>query len=327
LEYPDEVHRKSFSELRKDKEESLWFITRNLEFFVDKSKAWGDLCRLSQDPDWVIRDDVAYGLKRCFQFIPDRKQACDVLHRLALDHEWVSSSAVMTLSHCFSYITDKDEAWGDLHRLTQDTDYNVRSRAAEALGICFSFISVRKQALDDLNRLAQDQHDEVMCYAYNSLGKAHIFKASEASNMQELQLELEKAIGFFEKSMEVSYSMEEVYPASFCLPFYRSFYTLIFKNSVESKGELQKDLMMLKFLVFNSKNKEILFNVMENLYYVLEDADKLGENSREAFQKYVDEACKLLDSGDTVNPVTSKLIRKSIQIGALNIIDVKNKNQ
>lgn len=324
------MHRRSFSNLRKEREESLRYIVKNFEFFIDKSKAWDDLCRLSQDPDVAIREYVAYNLKYCFSFVPDRKQAWDVLHRLTQDHEWVRHFAVTTLSHCFSLVTDKDEAWDDLHRLTQDPDYNVRIRAAEALGICFSFISDKKQAWEDLYRLAQDQEEEVRCYAYYSLGKAYIFKASKAVNKQDMKIELENAIRSFERSMEVSYSNGEVYPASFCLPFYRSFYTLIFKNDAGSIIEFQKNLSDAKMVIFNSKNKESLIGVIEDLYHAREEACRLMENNLEharynleTFQKYIDDAKKLLDSED-VNPIASKLIRNGMQIAVSDLRDINH---
>jgi len=84
-------------------------------------------------------------------------------------------------------------------------------------------------------RLTQDEDSDVRVYANHSLGRASIFRATEAEREEEFRRELEKALDFFEKS---STEARFINPANFCLPFYRSFHTLIFKKQ-ESKAEVQ----------------------------------------------------------------------------------------
>jgi hypothetical protein len=83
-----------------------------------------------------------------------------------------------------------------------------------------------------LNRLAKEEESGVWQPANYSLGRASIFNAGEAISKEDFEKELKNALIFFTKSMnDVSDSYSPDFPfANFCLPFYRSFYTLIFKK-------------------------------------------------------------------------------------------------
>ncbi len=65
------------------------------------------------------------------------------------------------------------------------------------------------------------------------MGKVSIFKAANAENSINLKKEMEEAIRYFEKSSrQDSFSK----PAKFCLPFYRSFYSITFKKEKPETG-------------------------------------------------------------------------------------------
>ncbi|MBA1340607.1 MAG: hypothetical protein C5S40_00515 [ANME-2 cluster archaeon] len=131
------------------------------------------------------------------------------------------------LGSAFQYVPDKDVAWKDLHRLTGDEDSDVRQSAAFALGSAFQHVPDKDEAWKDLHRLTRDKDNNVRGSANHSLGKASIFKATVAESEGDFESELNNAIDFFERSSnEATYSN----PSSFCLPFYRSFYTLMFEK-------------------------------------------------------------------------------------------------
>jgi HEAT repeat protein len=104
----------------------------------------------------------------------------------------------------------------------------VRSETAFSLGFSFSHLPDKQQAWDDLYRLKNDEASRVRSYANHSLGKISIFKASQAEKEEDYKDELEKAITFFEKAAQES---EYFNPSQFCLPFYRSFHTILFKKT------------------------------------------------------------------------------------------------
>jgi len=87
--------------------------------------------------------------------------------------------------------------------------------------------------------LTNDKDNFVRTSTFHSLGKISIFKASQAEKEEDYKEELEKAITFFEKAAQES---EYVNPSQFCLPFYRSFHTIIFQKQEEVKEEIDKYL-------------------------------------------------------------------------------------
>jgi len=121
----------------------------------------------------------------------------------------------------------KKPAWDDLHRLIQDKIFDVRENAARALGVVIPHIpeELKKQALDDLHRLTQDKDTNVRIATNHSLGRISIYGAGQAKDDESVRKELEAALRFFEKSSNESTFSN---PAKFCLPFYRSFYTITF---------------------------------------------------------------------------------------------------
>ena len=96
--------------------------------------------------------------------------------------------------------------------------------------------------------------------------------ASQAETDEDYKKELEKAIEFFETAAkEASYYN----PAQFCLPFYRSFHTIIFKKQ-EAREEVDKYLEEAKSAIKGSESKKQLFEAVENLSEALKEVQNLG---------------------------------------------------
>ena len=114
----------------------------------------------------------------------------------------------------------------------------MRRRAADTLGSAYKYLPDKEQASKDLLELTKDQNSYVRVSANHSLGKISVYRATNANSEGILQKELENAIGFFEKSVQESILFN---PAEFCLPFYRSYYSVIFKKQ-EAKEDVKINL-------------------------------------------------------------------------------------
>lgn len=300
----------------EEQREAARELGREFAGLSDKVQAWEDLHRLTSDNDNEVRRGAADALGGAFPYVHNKKQAWEDLHRLTSDTDNdVREDATYALGRAFDYVPDKKQAWDDLIRLTSDTDSIVRRGAAGALGSAFSHIIDKKQAWDDLHRLTSDTYGDVRASAYHSLCKASIFKAANAENNVDLKKEMEEAIKFFEKS-----SQHETYskPAKFCLPFYRSFYTLTFKKE-KAEVEIQKYLREAKSAVEGSESKEKLLEAVENLGNALKEAEKARNFSDikadlNAYRRYCDRACELLETTEDKAPGASRLIRKGLPI-------------
>ncbi|WP_214083635.1 sister chromatid cohesion protein PDS5, partial [Methanothrix sp.] len=154
---------------------------------LDKTMAWKDLLRLTQDDDSSVRRKAAEALGKAFAQVPDKTMAWKDLHRLTQDEDSnVRSQAAGTLGKAFAQVLDKTMAWKDLHRLTQDEDSNVRSQAAEALGRAFVQVPDKTMAWKDLHRLTQDEDSNVRSKAAEALGKAFAQVPDKTMAWQEL---------------------------------------------------------------------------------------------------------------------------------------------
>ena len=139
--------------------------------------------------------------------------------------------------------------------------------------------------------------------------------ASQAEGDESIKNELETALRFFEKS-----SNESTYfnPAKFCLPFYRSFYSITFKKE-DVEAEVKQYLTEAKSAVEGSKSKEKLLEAVENLGNALKEAQKMPDFSEvkadiNAYRRYCDRACELLDTTEEKAPGASRLIRRGLPI-------------
>lgn len=155
-----------------------------------------------------------------------------------------------------------------IHDQCFSDDPKERVNALDLLKNFFSSIPDKQQAWNDLVRLTIDENNDVRIRAQYSLGRVSIFKASHAERDEEYRKELENAIEFFEMvEQEASFFN----PAQFCLPFYRSFHTIIFKKQEEAKNEVNKYLKDANAAIAGSKNKELLFEAVETLAEALEE--------------------------------------------------------
>ena len=201
------------------------------------------------------------------------------------------------LGSAFPYLTEKEQATKDLLTLTEDHGSIVRRGSVVALSSAFPQLTDKKQATKNLLALTEDIDSNVRMSANHSLGRISIYKATNAGNIETLQSELEKAIDFFEKaSQESRYSN----PSSFCLPFYRSYFSVIFRQQ-EAEDEVKKNLEEAKGAVSGSESREKLLEAVKNLSSALNEAYKLRDMDDikadlNGYRRYCDRACELLDS-------------------------------
>ncbi len=295
----------------------------------DKKQAWYDLHRLTSDTDSDVRWVAACVLMNVFSQVPDKKQAWNDLINLAQDGEInVGWGATDPLGSVFAYVYDKKQAQDDLHQIIQDEGNFGRFEAALALGGAFAYVPDKDQAWNDLQRLTHDEDSDVKTYANYSLGKASIFKAANSENDDDRKKEMEAAIGYFEKTIKQSFWSE---PAKFCLPFYRSFYTLTFTKE-ETGAEVQKYITEAKSAIEGSESKEKLLEVIKYLDLALRKAQKPKnlnefENNINDCGRYFEYADNLLVTTEKKAPLTTKLIRVGMQnINDIFRPDLKNLN-
>jgi HEAT repeat protein len=207
-----------------------------------------------------------------FYHMPDKQKAWNNLHKLLNDEDnFVRKEAVSALSSAFPYLPDKQLALNDLRRLLNDEDDFVRIEVVSALGNVFPHVTDKQLICNDLDALIDDEDSYVSSYANHSLGKVSIFKASQTEREQDYRKELEKAICFFEKA---ALEFSSWSPSQFCLPFYRSFYTIIFKKQ-EAKKEVDKYLEEAKAAIEGSQSKALLFEAVQNLAKALSEVQSM----------------------------------------------------
>ncbi len=284
----------------------------------DKQQAWNDLFRLTNDKDSFVRPGAVVALGSAFSQVPDKQQAWNDLLRLTNDeNNYVMSIAADALGPAFFQVPDKQQAWNDLHRLTNDEDSFVRSRAAEALGSAFSQVPDKQHVWNDLHRLTSDEDGFVRTSSNHSLGRVSIFMASQAETDESFKKELEKAIEFFEiAAKEAPYRNS----AQFCLPFYCSFHTIIFKKQ-EAEEEVNKYLEEAKAAIKGSESKKQLFEAVVNLANALKEVQNIenldiGEKKDflNLYRKYCDRAAELMRETEEMAPFAIKTMRKGLPI-------------
>jgi len=283
-------------------------------YVPDKDEAWEYLDWLTRNEDSFVRWRATDALGYAFQYVPDKDAAWNDLHRLTWDANGdVRSGAADVLGSAFQYVPDKDAVWKDLIRLIRDEDTFVQWRAADALGSAFQHVSDKDVAWEDLHRLTGDKNSNVRAYANHLLGRASIFKATEAESEDNFESELKNAIDFFERS-----SKEATYynnPSSFCLPFYRAFYKITFEKA-GSEGEVKRYLTEAKSASEGSKNKEALLEAVENLANALSEAQKVTDfdatkSDLKAYLQYCNRAEDLIgDVTEDAPGVAQVLLRR-----------------
>ena len=310
-------------ELINDEDRSIRYNAAPAFRFVfsqipDKQKVWKDFLRLTYDEDVSVRSGAGFALGFEFSAMPDKQEAWNVLHRLTNDVDWdVRSAAAFSLGSVFFQLLDKKQAWNDLHRLTNEKNSSVRYRAATAVGSAFSQVPDKQQALNDLYRLINDEERLVRTYACYSLGRVFIFKASQAETEEDYKKELEKAIEYFEKTAQEA---QWGNPSQFCLPFYRSFHTIIFKKQ-EAKEEVNKYLEEAKAAIKDSESKKQLYEAVENLSQALKEVQNLENLDLQGmkgelnfYRKYCDHAAELMINSEETAPFAIAVMRKGLPI-------------
>jgi len=286
------------------------------QYVSEKEKAWEDLYRLTQHEVNAVRLGAVEALGSVFQYVPDRRLAWDDLHLLAFDEDgYVRRGAVYAIGSAFPYVPDRNQAWEALHSLAFDEDGYVKRRVAEALGSAFPHVPDRRIAWKVMRQLTQDEDGYVRTYANHSLGRASIFKANDTKRKGDFKHEMENALKFFERaSDETTYSN----PSSFCLPFYRSFYTITFEKA-GAKGEVEKYLAEAKSASEGSENKEMLLEAIENLANTLSEVHKLTDfdamkSDLNAYRQYCDRAADLIGDAAEGAPGAARVLQRGLPI-------------
>ncbi len=287
-----EIHRKAASGEVEERREVVRLFRDNFANLPDKEEVWKDLIRLTRDEDIEVQWRAAHVLGIAFQHIPN-----------------------------------KEDAWDDLIRLTGDEDCSVRWGAAYALGSAFQHVLDKEEAWNDLHRLTKDKANFMRALANYSLGRASIFKATEAESEEDFENELNNAIKFFERSSKETTSFNN--PSRFCLPLYRSFYTIMFEK-VGAEGEVEKYLAEAKSASEGSENKEILLEAVENLANALSEAQKVTDfgaikSELNTYRRYCDRAADLIGTAEEGTPGAAQVLRRGLPIIGERIREIQEK--
>ena len=215
----------------------------------------------------------------------------------------------------------------EIHRKSWSSEVKERKKAVEQIRINFAELPDKEQAWADLHRLSQDKNRDIWVSANHSLGRASIFRATETETEEEFQKELEAALVFFERASKDAF----INPSNFCLPFYRSFYTITFKEQ-ESEAEVQRYLAEAKRATKGSKSKEKLLEAIENLADALKEVHDIRETDfnkmkrdLNAYRRYCDRAADLLDTTKEKAPGATKIIKKGLPIIDAKIKEIQYK--
>ncbi len=288
-------------------------------YVLDKEQAQKDLHQRTRDEyedDADVRWLAARALGYVFQHIPDKKEAWQDLIWLTKDEDkYVQLGAVDALGSAFQHALDREEAWNDLHRLTGSEDVYVRLGAAGALGSAFQHVPDKKQVWRDLIWLTEDEDKYVRASANHSLGRAFIFEATEAEGSDDFKSELKKAIQFFERSLKEGVDSNS---SSFCLPFYKSFYSLTFEKA-GAEEEVQRYLADAKSASEGSENKETFLEAVENLANALSEVQKVTDfdamkSDLNAYRQYCDRAVDLIGDASEGAPGAAQVLRRGLSI-------------
>ncbi len=309
------------SEDVEERRRSVYLLCDNFGVLPDQRQAWHDMIMLScnENESLGVVLTAIDALSIAFPCITDKNHAWEDIHYLTLSKNYGARlSAVSVMRAIFSLIPNKKQAWRDLLRLTKDEKIIVRSGAASALAVAFPYITEKAQILNIRNyliRLKKDKEKNVRASANYCMGRMCTFKATEAKSGVKFKKELEKAIAFFE---EASKETNIFSPANFCLPFYKSYYTIVFRKN---EANIHNYLLAAKSAVGRSKTKEKLIEAVENLADALEEAQKISETDFDAMKrylninrKYCERAADLLETTEQKAPLATKLVKKGLPI-------------
>jgi len=314
---------------------ALYKLKDHFSLLPNKHQAWNDLIKLTTDHDWDVRIEAAYALSSVFTHVPNKQKAWEDLHRLATDQDnSLRFIVVDAIGSAFPHIPDKEQAWNELIKLITDGDIDVEYSAASTLGSAFPHMPDKQQAWYDLIKLIKDEN-YVNLFVNHSLGKISVFKASQSEKEEDYKRELERAIEFFEKEAQESRCLWDEWgnPSQFCLPFYRSFYTIVFKKP-EAKEEVDRYLAEAKSAIKGSKNKKLLLEAVENLANALKEVQSLENLDLDSmkgelsfYRKYCDRASELIRYTEESAPVATIVMRKGLPILDRNLKELPEKIQ
>ena len=300
---------------------------KNFASVSDENQAWKKLISSTYDGDENLRCKAAYAIVETCSSIPDKEKVWKTLISLTKNrYGFVRFIITDALTIIYPHVSDKNQAYLDLNSLTQHRDLYVRRRAIYVLGSLFSQIPDKNKAYTDLIGFTHSGDVKVRMYANYFLGQASIFKATETESNEEFEAELLRALEFFTKASNETTFLN---PASFCLPFYQSFYTVTFQKR-NAETEVKKYLNRAKIAVSGSENKEKLIEAIENLAYAVKET-KEDRNFDEikydlnSYRRYCERATELIDATEGDVPRASKLIRKALPIIDQKIKELKQK--
>ena len=314
VEY-SEIQQMMNSTDSEERKEAVNKIDSTFSILENKEQALKDLLALTKDQNRLVRGRAVVALGSTFQHLTDKDQTWKDMLVLTKDPDslvrWV---VVYMLGLAFKHLTKKDRAWKDLLELTNNRDLLVRWHAAGVLGSALPYLQDKKQACKDLLALTKNEDRNVRVSANHSLGKISVYRATTAEDKDLLQKELDNAIGFFETSATLARESNWINPAEFCLPFYRSYYSVIFTPQ-EAEEEVKKNLDEAKRAISGSESREKLLEAVENLSNALNEAQKLRDlddikADLNACRRYCDRACELLNSTEGKAPRATLLVRR-----------------
>jgi HEAT repeat protein len=290
-----------------------------LSYVPDKKRAWEKLHELTENEDWYVRSGVAESIGSAYFYIEDKQQAWEDLVKLSKDKSIdVSWNAASAIGSVFSQVPNKKKAWDDLHKLLFEKCIEVNHLVVFKIGHAFPQIPEKQEAWEDLIKLSTSNDLDIRRSANYSLGEISVFKASESESDEEYIKKLEAVIEFFEKASNES-SEKFDNPSDFCLPLYRSFYTIITTEKQQAKDEVDKYLAEAKNAIGKSENKKLLFEIVENLANALKEVQDLENIDLEAkksrlnfYQKHCDKALKLFRHTEKKSPYATVVMRKGL---------------
>ena len=294
---------------------SVGAIENAFEYIPDKDQAWRDLIRLTRDSDIDVKQKAADSLFNAILHIQDKEKAWKDLIDLTKEEDtYIIWNTARAIEKAFSLIQDKKNGWLDLLKLAKSRNTYVRQKAIACLGLAFTYVPDKKSSWSELEKLSRDKDSNVRAFANHALGRASVYKATEAKSEDEMKEELENAIKFFNESLLGEGICK---PSKFCLPFYRSFYTLTFDNA-GNEAEVNKYLEEARSATEGSKIREILIEAVENLSKALLEVQRSSEATVNELKcdlinckGYCDKADCLLDeiTSEKMAPVATKLLK------------------
>ena len=292
-----------------------------IPFAPDINQVWIDLGILLSDDDWIVKGRTIEAIGKTFSYMPDKNLAWNTIYSMAYDPDkYVRWKIAQAIGEAFQDLPNKAQAWDSLIGFVEDVDGNVQEIAARALSFAFAFstrIPNTNKTLQDLHKLTHHSSNYVRMYAYYCLGRGSISEATNSQDEDEFKKKLENALEFFEEAYHQSIYHN---PAKFCLPFYRSFYTLTFKEG-DAEKEIRTYISDAKEAAEGSKSKEILLKAVTNLSSALLEVKSLREadlnivkGDLRIYKLYCEHAADLLASSENEAPIATKLILKGLPI-------------